>query len=49
MKVSFCMPLDNKKGEYFEKGEELSREVKRSKNRELPNGKSITTKEHDKN
>ena len=27
MKASFCMPLDNKKGEYFEKDKELSREV----------------------
>ena len=27
MKASFCMPLDSKKGEYFEKRKELSREV----------------------
>jgi len=27
MKASFCMPLDNKEGEYFEKDKELSREV----------------------
>ena len=27
MKASFCMPLDSKKGEYFEKGKELWREV----------------------
>ena len=27
MKASFCMPLDNKKGEYFEKDKKLSREV----------------------
>ena len=38
MKASFCMSLDSKKGEYFEKGKELSREVKGYKNRQLASG-----------